>query len=241
MADARGAEPLDGQQHRAGPAELARVRDPDEPGIPGDPERLLEVPGVSPGLVVGQPEAHDAPPGELACDPGVRLRVARVPRPVRGDHEAGADPVSLTRGQQRVEHHLDRGVQPAEAGGVRRRVHLELQPADARERLVLDDLGHHPPYLGLGAQQVASLVVQALELVPAPQAGGVEVDRGGLEQAVRERDPLLLGKIDKGVVTHPAGEVQVEVRLGERLQSPHVPYRGSPVSQAVSSCLRGRM
>ena len=218
VAEAPRAEQLHRVAHAARPPELARVRHRDQPGVTGQPERLGELPGHAARLVVGQPEPDHPPAGEAPGQPGERLGVAGVAGAVAGDHEGGSDAGRRRASGQRVQHQLDGRLQPAEPRCVRRGVDLQLQPARAGRRLVLDELAHDPPDLLGPDEQVARGVVQPLEPVPPAQPGDVDPRAAGVEQAGREPAALLLGQRRERRRPHAPGQVQVQVRLGQRAQ-----------------------
>ena len=90
-------------------------------------------------------------------------------------------------------------------------------PSDA---LVLRGLQHQPADVLLVAQYRARHVVEPLETEPAALVGRPELGRLARPQGVgaqhlRQVHAVLVGELQQRRRTHGAGEVQVQVRLGQ--------------------------
>jgi hypothetical protein len=137
-----------------------------------------------------------------------------VRRAVRRDDEPDADTGREARVGRGVEYGVDHFVQSAELGGVAGRVDLQLDPTRALCRLVGAHLGDHARDDGRAVDLSSGRVVQMLELRPRPAGDrGAQVQRCRLPETVRQRGPALRGEVEQSRVTHPASEVQVQVRL----------------------------
>ena len=197
---------------------------------------LREVLHVALGLVVGQPEPDHPAPGEPPRQPGQGLRVAGVAGPVRGDDQRRPDAGAAVPAASASSSSSTVGLQPAQPGRVRRRVDLQLQPAGTGGGLVLDDLADDPPHLVRAGQHLAGRVVQPLEPRPPAPHGDVDPRPLRVEQPGRQRPALLGGQVEQGRGPHPAGEVQVQVRLGEQGQvTRRVPGKGLHPSSVPQS------
>ncbi len=191
--------------------QFATVRIGEQPGPVGDPERALEVVRPAAPLVVGQPEPDHPAPRVAAREPGQRLGVQRMARPVRCDDHTDADPGGRGGLPDRVQDQFHGRSQPAEPVRVAGRVHLDLQPARALGRLVLGGLAHQPPQVVLGPQHRTRDVVQPLEPEPAALVGRAQLRRPVLDQCGRQVHPVLVGQLRQGRMPHRTGEVQMQV------------------------------
>jgi hypothetical protein len=199
------------------------VRGEHQPGALGDRERRREVGGAAPSLVVGQSEADHAPSGVLGGEPGQRPCVEWVPGPVGRDDHRHAQTGRRRRVPDCVEHQVGEGGDAVEARGVPAGVDLDLQPPATVGHVVLGGLAHEPADVVLGAQHRPGDVVEPLEAEPALLVRRGEPWGPVLDQGVRKDDPVTLGELEQRLVTHRAGEVQVQVCLGQRGQRPPLP------------------
>ena len=145
---------------------------------------------------------------------GCRVRLAAmitaIPRPVRS---LASRTASSTRSVN--------AVMPVEAGGVPAGVDLDLQPPPAVAYVVLGGLEHQPAYVVLRAQHRPRHVVEALEAEPALLVVPPKLGRPVLDQRVGQVDAVAVGQLEQRGVPHRAGEVQVQVRLRQRLEVAH--------------------
>jgi hypothetical protein len=218
---------LDARARRRRADQLAAVRHEHQAGPLGDPERRHEVGGRPSAFVVGEPEADHAAPDVLRREPGQGARVERVPGPVGGDHHGHPDAGADRRLPDRVEHQVGERGDPAEPGGVPRRVDLDLQPAPTVAHVVLGGLPHQPAYVVLGPEHRARDVVEPLEPEPALLVGCRQLRRPLGHQGVGQDDAVALRQLEQGAVPHRAGEVQVQVGLGQRPNVARRPARWS--------------
>ena len=212
----RGVQRLHARAHAGRPEELATVRHPGQPGVPRDPERRLEVLGAPAALVVGQPEADHAPARVLRSESSQGARLQRVLGPVRPDHHPDPDPAGRAGVGRRVQHQVDERGQPAEPVRVPAGIDLDLQPSGPVGLLVGGHLVQEPADVGLALQHRARRVVQPLEPEPALLVGAVHPHRLVRGQRVGQTHAVLAGEVDQGGAAHGAGEVQVQVGLGQR-------------------------
>lgn len=140
MSDARGVQVVQAVAHAGGPGELPAVRSRQQAALAGDGEGPVEVAGHPAPLVVGEPEADDAPVRVAHGEPGQGAGVQRVLHPVGGDHHAHAQAGVPGGAVHGVEDDLDGRDQPAEQRGVRGGVDLDLQPAGAVRDVLLGAL-----------------------------------------------------------------------------------------------------
>ena len=200
-----GAEGVERAPHRLGAGELTGVRRRQQPGVLGDDERLGVRLGRSDGLVVGEPERHDAAPGPGGGDPRLVDRDRGLDRPVGGHHQADADPELLGRRGGGVEHHVDDVLVGAEPVAVVGRVERRLHPDRAVEHAVLDHLVDEPGEVLRGLEHLAGGHVGVGEGGEGP----VPPDRGN-------RDPGGVGQLGEGGRAHRALEVEVQVTPSRR-------------------------
>ena len=112
------------------------------------------------------------------------------------------------------------GVMPPDERRVRRRVDLDLQPPRPLGAVVERRLAHDPPHVGLAAHARARHVVEALEAEPPAGVSGVEARRPVGRQGRRQPDAVLRRQLAHRTDPHGAGEVQVEVGLGQVRDGP---------------------
>ena len=187
---------------------------------PGDRERRRELRRLAAPLVVGQAEADHLPrtvAGVVRGQPRERARLQRVPHPRRGDDHADVHARVRGRLPGRVQHDLQRGRQAADERRVRRRVHLDLEPARPLRGVVLRRLRDDPSHVGLAAHARPRRVVQPLEPEPAALVGG-HVQRVGVEERGRQPDAVRRRQVGQRRDPHRPGEVQVQVGLREQGQ-----------------------
>ena len=220
VAEPAGVERVEAGPDVVGPAQLAAVRHQQQPGPVGDREGRAEVGRRAAPLVVGEPEADHAAAGVLGGQPGQGPGVERVAGAVGRDDQRDAEAGLARRLGHGVEHQVGEGGDPAEAGGVARRVDLDLQPPAPVADVVLGRLAHQPSYVALGAQHRPRDVVEPLEPEPALLVGRRELRRPLAHQRVGQVDAVALGELEQGVVPHGAGEVQMQVRLGQGREPP---------------------
>ena len=172
----------------------------------------------SPKPTTPRPAYCAASRASVRASSGCRVRLAAITT-------AMPRPVGARRLAHGVEDQVGEGGDPAEPGGVPARVDLDLQPAAAVGDVVLGRLAHQPAHVVLGAQHRPGDVVEPLEAEPALLVGGRQLRRPVLDQRVGQQDPVALGQLDQGRVPHRPGEVQVQVRLGQRQQVPSASLR----------------
>jgi hypothetical protein len=218
-------DPVRVQVVQAGPdagraAQLTAVRGEEQRRPGRDAERDRELGRAATPLVVAQPEPDHPAARVLRGQPGQRPRLQRVLGPVGRDDQADAHPGRGGRRVRRVQHQLHRRGETAEALPVAGRVDLDLQPAGPLGPLVLRSLAEQPAHVLRGAQHRPRDVVQPLEPEPAALVGRAQPGRPGPGQRFRQVHPVLRGQVDQGGVPHRPGEVQVQVRLGQRGDRP---------------------
>ena len=209
------AEAVEAGADVVGTAQLAAVRDQQQVGPLGDPEGALEVLRAAAPLVVGEAEADHPAAGVLGREPGQRAGVEGVAGAVGGDHHGHPEPRALGGVADAVEHEVGERGDPAEPRRIAARVDLDLQPAPTVADVVLGSLQHQAAYVVGRAQHRAGDVVEALEAEPALLVGRAELRRPVLHQRVGQHDLVALGELEEGPVPHRAGEVEVQVRLGQ--------------------------
>ena len=101
-------------------------------------------------------------------------------------------------------------------------------------------LPQQPEHGWLVGEHRAGDVVQPLEPEPAPLVGAAQPRRPGRRERLGQVDPPLGGQLHQRGVAHRAGEMQVQVRLGQRGERPchEQPVRtarAGPISPAASS------
>ena len=168
----------------------------------------------SPKPTTPRPAYCAASRARVRASSGCRVRLAAMttamPRPVRS--------LGVAYG---VEHQVGERGDAAEPGGVPARVDLDLQPpaavatsssaASSTSRRTSSSRAQHRP----------RHVVEALEAEPALLVGRRQLRRPVLDQGVGQVDPVALGQLEQRRVPHRPREVQVQVRLGQRLEVAH--------------------
>ncbi len=218
MADPAGLEDVEAGPDALRPAELATMRRREQAGPPGQLERPREAQRITPALVVGQPEPDDPPACVLGGQPRERSGVQRVPGPVGGDDQGDLDPGPCSGVASGVDDQVRERRDAAEPRRESTGVDLDLEPARALGSIVLGRLEDQPPYVLLGPEHGSSDVVQPLEAEPSSLVSGRELRRPLGRQRLREAEALLGRELDDGRVPHRPGEVQVQVRLRQRLE-----------------------
>ncbi len=191
-----------------------------EPGALRDTEGRREVGRRAAALVVGQPEAHDAPSGVLARETRERARVHRVTGAVGRHHHRDRDPGQVGGLRRGVQHQLGERGDPVEARGVAAGVDLDLEPPSAvdgvvsaasRSRRRTSSGGGAPTArrrTGAGSGTSPSRrppTAAAASRRPATRAGGCRRVRPCSRSVPCASDPV---------------KCRVQVRLGQRLERP---------------------
>ena len=218
VAEAVGPQRLQGGLDRRRAEQLPGVGDQGQPGVPGDLEGAGELLGHPAPLVVAQPEAHDlAGPfaGILRRQAGQRPGVEGVPDPARRHDDRHLGPSARRGGPGLVEHDLDRRGDAADEGRVGGGVDLDLEPARPLGGVVLGRLAHDAAHVRLVADTGPRGVIEALEAEPPALVAGAEPRWPRGHERVGEADAVLLGELAQRLHPHGAGEVQVQVRLGQ--------------------------
>ena len=114
VAEPVGVQVVEADPDVLGAAQLAAVRDQQQPGPLSDPERRRELGRAAAPFVVGQAEADDPAAGVLRGEPGQGPGVERVPGAVGGDHHRHPDARSPRTRRARVEDQVGEGGDPAE-------------------------------------------------------------------------------------------------------------------------------
>jgi hypothetical protein len=223
MPDPVGVQHVQAGRDAGRAGQLAAVRDEHQPGPPGDAERAPEFLCRAAPLVVGQAEAGDAAPGVLRREPGERPGIQRMVSPVRRDDDRDSDPGRGARRGGRREHELGERGDPAEPVRESRGIGLDLQPARALGHLVLGGLAEQPVHVRRSAQHRAGDVVEPLEPEPPALVGAAQVRRPVLGERGWQVDAMLIGQLDHRRVAHRPGQMQMQVRFGERAERPGHP------------------
>ncbi len=170
---------------------------------------------LSPNPITPRPAYCAASRASVRASSGCLVRLAAMmtpmPTPGRG---AGL--------RRRVEHEFHGGGEPAEPGRVAGRVDLDFQPARAVGRLVLRGLAQQPADVGLGGAVPTARCRTAAGTgtSPAPRWPSAQPYRPVAGQRRGQLDPVLAGQLHQRRMPHRAGQVQVQVRLGERAERP---------------------
>ena len=219
VADPVGPEHGERVDHRRRPEQLAAVGDERESAVPGDLERRREVRQRPSPLVVREAEPdHGAravtgiPDGEAREGAGVE----GVPDPAGRDDDTDPRPGRPGGLRRLVEDDLEGGGDATDVRGVRRRLDLQLEPPRALGGVVLGRLTHDPAQVGLPADAGPGQVVEPLEPEPAALVRGVQLRRPLVGERLGQGYAALLRQVGKRADPHRPGEVQVQVRLGER-------------------------
>jgi hypothetical protein len=218
-----GGQGVQGVPHVVRAEQLAAVRQARQAGPRRDPEGGCEVRRVTAPLVVGQSETDHlarAVAGIPGGQPCQRPGVEGVADPARGDDHrdlAGGGSAGLAGG---VQHDLQSGGEAAHERRVRGGVDLQLQPARPFGGVVLSRLEHQPAHVVGVPHAGPGRVVEPLEAEPTPFVGS-QPQQVVLAQGLGQPDAVLVGELDERLRAHAAGEVQVQVRLRQRVHRPN--------------------
>ena len=201
----------------AGPSSSPPCGVRQQPAALGDAERRVEVVRPAAPLVVGQPETRRRPRpayctasrASVRASRGCRVRFAAMITPM-------PTPDASAAVARRVHHQLGERRQPAEPRAVPARVDLDLQPARPLRRLVLGRLADQPADVLLVAQHRTGDVVEPLEPEPAAFVGRAQAGRPFVDQSVGQVHVVLASQLDERRVPHRAGEVHMQMGLGQR-------------------------